>query len=196
MYASGIFIDSFSPKTINEKSCIINAIKSFKTNLVIVLDDQLQEHHIRERLREDKAFMEENNTQIVQLKKPQGVTSNQADNYILFQEYFRGKNYELMMQRKDQRMQQIRDIKKDVDLQSQLEFQQKLNQNLHADSGYAARGSEPQLLDMEAFEVDLKRNYNEFQTQDIRLPIEEYKIFEIKCNEIPVHALPAGAKGP
>lgn len=30
----------------------------------------------------------------------------------------------------------------------------------------------------------------------MRINLDEYKIFEIKCNEIPITALPAGAKAP
>jgi hypothetical protein len=37
MYASGIFIDSFSP-SVDESMSIINAIKAFKANLIIVSD--------------------------------------------------------------------------------------------------------------------------------------------------------------
>lgn len=58
--------------------------------------------------------MAQNNTQIVFLNKPQGVTSNQADSYSLFQEYFRGKNYELI-QRKDHLESKIKGIKAEVD---------------------------------------------------------------------------------
>jgi len=39
MFASGIFIDSFTPKTEKENQCIVNAIKAFKANIVIVLDN-------------------------------------------------------------------------------------------------------------------------------------------------------------
>ena len=44
------------------------------------------------------------------------------------------------------------------------------------------------VLDPEAFLVELKRNINEFQTQDLNIPISDLKIFEIKCNEIPICA--------
>lgn len=33
---------------------------------------------------------------------------------------------------------------------------------------------------------------NEFDPQDIKIPIDDYKIFEIKGHEIPLSALPAG----
>lgn len=68
-------------------------------------------------------------------------------------------------------------------------------------------------MDTEMFLLDLKRNINEFQTQDIRIALEPppttalssslpgvinnestYKIFEIICNVIPRSALPADAK--
>ena len=44
--------------------------------------------------------------------------------------------------------------------------------------------------------LDIKRNLNEFATQDLKIDLEQYKVFEIKCNEIPITALPAGAKAP
>ena len=42
----------------------------------------------------------------------------------------------------------------------------------------------------------MKRNINELQLQDIRIPIEDLKLFEIKCTKIPISALPAGARSP
>ena len=51
-------------------------------------------------------------------------------------------------------------------------------------------------VDEEVLMLDLKRSLNEFQTQDLKLILDEYKVFEIKCNEIPIHSLPAGAKQP
>ena len=70
MFASGIFVNSFSPKSDKENQCIINAIKAFKANIVIVLDDKRQEVILDQRLKEDKQFMIENQTQIVFLNKP------------------------------------------------------------------------------------------------------------------------------
>ena len=46
------------------------------------------------------------------------------------------------------------------------------------------------LLDPEVFMCELKRNINELQTQDIRIPMQDLKIFEIKCKKIPLSALP------
>ena len=40
MFASGIFIDSFSPKDEMQTNCMVNAIKAFKCNIVIVVDDK------------------------------------------------------------------------------------------------------------------------------------------------------------
>ena len=67
--------------------------------------------------------MKDNNTVIVFLNKPQGVTQNLADSHKLFQEYFRGKNYEII-ERKEQIMQKIRDIKEKVDKLSSQNFMQ------------------------------------------------------------------------
>jgi hypothetical protein len=50
--------------------------------------------------------------------------------------------------------------------------------------------------DEEIFLLDFKRSLNEFQTQDLRISLDDYKIYEIKCIEIPITALPAGAKCP
>ena len=44
--------------------------------------------------------------------------------------------------------------------------------------------------------IDLKRNINEFQTQDIQIPMDEYKIFKIECNRLEKSQLPVGASGP
>lgn len=40
MFASGTFVNSFSPKSEKETQCIVNAIKAFKSKIVIVLDDK------------------------------------------------------------------------------------------------------------------------------------------------------------
>ena len=84
MFASGIFIDSFSPKTDEENRSIVNAIKAFKTNIVIVLDNKHLEMNLRRELSEDKQFMQDNNTQIVFLAKPQGAVQNIADPLPLY----------------------------------------------------------------------------------------------------------------
>ena len=47
-------------------------------------------------------------------------------------------------------------------------------------------------VDPEIFHLDIKRNINEFQTQDIRITLDDYKIFEIKCIELGAHQLPFG----
>ena len=60
MFASGIFIDSFSPTSAEESQSIINAIKVFKANLVIVLDNKPLEMKLRA----------QNNTEVVFLNAP------------------------------------------------------------------------------------------------------------------------------
>lgn len=117
MFASGTFVNSFSPKSDREKKCVISAIEAFKPNIIIVVDDKLQEITLKSWLSDDKQFefMRNNNTQIIHLNKSQGVVNNQNDSFQLFQEYFRGKNFELI-QKKDQLMAKIQDIKRDVDL--------------------------------------------------------------------------------
>ena len=114
MFASGTFINSFAPKTEMENMCIWNAIKEFKCNYVIVVDDMRQKLFLQDKIREDPDLFREAATQIIFINKPQGVTSNQTDAYFLYQEYFRGKNYELM-QHKEQILQKINNIKFDVD---------------------------------------------------------------------------------
>lgn len=47
MFASGIFIDSFSPKTEKETRSLIKAIKAFRADIVIVLEDMRLESKIR-----------------------------------------------------------------------------------------------------------------------------------------------------
>ena len=51
-------------------------------------------------------------------------------------------------------------------------------------------------FDSELFMIDLKRNINEFQTQDIQISMDEYKIFKIECNRLEKSQLPVGASGP
>jgi len=51
------------------------------------------------------------------------------------------------------------------------------------------------ILDIETFELEMKRNINELKTQDLRIPVDQLKIFEIKCNKIPKSARPAEATG-
>ena len=51
MYASGIFIDSFSPKDEMQTNCMVNAIKAFKCNIVIVVDDKRLELSIKDKLK-------------------------------------------------------------------------------------------------------------------------------------------------
>lgn len=61
MFASGVFIDSFSPtSSADEQQSIINAIKAFKANLVIVLDNKPLEMRLRA----------QNNTEVVFLNAP------------------------------------------------------------------------------------------------------------------------------
>ena len=45
-FASGTFIDCFSPKEEKEHTLVLNAIKAFKANIVIVVDNKLQERQI------------------------------------------------------------------------------------------------------------------------------------------------------
>ena len=52
----------------------------------------------------------------------------------------------------------------------------------------------PLELDVDQFIVEMKRNINELQTQDLRIPFEDLKIFQIKCEKIGLHQLPAGCK--
>ena len=56
-------------------------------------------------------------------------------------------------------------------------------------------------MDPGTLQLDLLKNVNEFQIQDIRLPLEVegkdvYKIFEVKCSIRQESSLPAGFKGP
>lgn len=40
MFASGMFVNSFSPKNEMESQCIVKAIKAFRANIIIVMDDK------------------------------------------------------------------------------------------------------------------------------------------------------------
>lgn len=117
MYASGIFIDSFSP-SVDESMSIINAIKEFKANLIIVSDQKVLEMRINSWLSENKDFQLANQTQVIHLNTPQEVNMHKADPYTMYQEYFRGKNYDLI-QKKDILEKKINDIKVSVDDQAQ-----------------------------------------------------------------------------
>lgn len=204
MFASGIFIDSFSPKDEMQTNCMVNAIKAFKCNIVIVVDDKRLELSIQHKLKNSDC-----DTLVLFISKPQGVTNSQTDADHLYSQYFRGKNYDLM-QRKEKLEERVREIKLDVDKQSKNDLERSHNINSMNQMNAAAHQ-----MDAEMFLLDLKRNINEFQTQDIRIALEPppttalssslpgvinnegtYKIFEIKCNIIPLHALPADAKEP
>jgi len=69
-----------------------------------------------------------------------------------------------------------------------------MDMNLQGQAGLF--NQKPAVLDIEGFMVEMKRNINEFQTQDIRIAMDDIKMFEIKCNKIPISALPAGARSP
>ena len=51
-------------------------------------------------------------------------------------------------------------------------------------------------VDEDVFLLNVKRELNEFQVSSLRLNLDDYKLFEIKCNEVPLSDLPAGAKAP
>ena len=59
MFASGIFIDSFSPSS-EETESIINAIKTFKANIIIVSDKRHLEMNINRWLAENQEFQRQN----------------------------------------------------------------------------------------------------------------------------------------
>ena len=113
-----MFINGFSPTSEIEKKATINAIKAFNTNIVIVVDDQQLEMKIRKNLESDVEFMQRNGTHVVYINKPEGVVVQQPSLYKLYQEYFRGKNYEFT-QSKDAIDARINEIKRDVDYQNE-----------------------------------------------------------------------------
>lgn len=84
MYASGTFINSFSPKQEKETQCIVNAIKAFKSNIIIVLDDTIQERNLKPLLQEDVNYWTENNPLVLLLSKSKACNSRDlADPYTL-----------------------------------------------------------------------------------------------------------------
>jgi hypothetical protein len=105
-------------------------------------------------------------------------------------------------------MAKIKEIKIEVDKMSEKDRQQRLSSNLmpsmnvsHAvmndqNQLNSFNNPKPVMMDEELFLCELKRNINELQTQDIRVSMQDLKIFEIKCNKIPISALPAGTKEP
>ena len=66
-----MFIESFSHESHDEKQkqtifqCTLNAIKAFKANIVIILNDKIMEKDLKKNLNEDMQFMEDNRTVIV-----------------------------------------------------------------------------------------------------------------------------------
>ena len=52
MFGSGIFIDSFSPKTEKESASLIKALKAFAVDLVIVLDNNHLKFKIDQQIKE------------------------------------------------------------------------------------------------------------------------------------------------
>ena len=72
----------------------------------------------------------------------------------MFQEYFRGKNYELM-QRKDKLMDKIKDIKLEVDRQN-------LNAQYAPQNSMENQNTRVAIMDPDTLMLDLLRNMNEF----------------------------------
>lgn len=52
LFASGIFIDSFSPKTEKETASLIKALKAFAVDLVIILDNKPLEFKLSQQIKE------------------------------------------------------------------------------------------------------------------------------------------------
>ena len=84
MSGSGMFINGFTPTNDVDKKALISAIKSFNTNIVIVVDDQNLEDKIRKNLNNDLEFMKRNGTHVVYINKPNGVVFKQPDHYKLY----------------------------------------------------------------------------------------------------------------
>ena len=53
----------------------------------------------------------------------------------------------------------------------------------------------PQFDDLH-LELNLYKNINQFMVEDMKVPLKDLKIFEIKCHTIPIQALPAGTRAP
>ena len=82
LFASGIFIDSFSPKTEKESASLIKALKAFAVDLVIVLDNKHLEFKISQQIKEINQNTGRE-TVVYFMQKPQGVTANSTDEYSL-----------------------------------------------------------------------------------------------------------------
>ena len=183
MFGSGIFIDSFSPKTEKESASLIKALKAFAVDLVIVLDNNHLKFKIDQQIKEINETLGRE-TVVYFMQKPQGVTANSTDEYSLVQEYFKGRNHRLM-QNQELIKKKIQMIAEDVDVQAREA----------RETSVGGVCTVPR-VDEEGFMLDLTRQLNVFHPQDLRLLLDDYKVFEIKCNEIPITALPAGAKAP
>ena len=49
-------------------------------------------------------------------------------------------------------------------------------------------------VEADILQLDIKKSINEFQTHDLRISLEDYKIFEIKCITLDEDRLPFGEK--
>ena len=56
MFASGTFINSFSPNTESDKKCVIQAIEAFQANVVIVVDNKPLEMYLNNWLKTNQNF--------------------------------------------------------------------------------------------------------------------------------------------
>lgn len=125
LFASGIFIDSYSPKSEKESASLIKALKAFAVDLVIVLDNNHLNFKISQQIKEINETSGRE-TVVYSMQKPQGVTANPTDEYTLIQEYFKGKKHQLL-QNQEHIRKKIQSIKDDVEVQAREARDSSLN---------------------------------------------------------------------
>jgi len=145
-----MFVDCFSPESHDEgeKQAIFNstvkAIKAFKANIVIVLNENIVEQDLRKTLQEDKAFLAENQTVVLFLKYRMPPMA--TDTYSLYKEYFMGKNFQLT-ERKAMIRAKIEEIKKDAEQKAILVKRQDTSQtNMNVFNGQAMQEEQQSLV--------------------------------------------------
>mmetsp|Transcript_9800 Transcript_9800/g.16504 ORF Transcript_9800/g.16504 Transcript_9800/m.16504 type:complete len:435 (+) Transcript_9800:264-1568(+) len=208
MFGSGMVIDGFSPDSSNDAQkndifkSLVQAIKRFRSNIVIVLDERILENDIRSELQRDAAYFEHVRPLIIPLKRSAGVKVIQSDMQHLFKEYFRGKNYRFIDQ-KDRIIQRVADIKANVDAHAEQAWKygtnvfisQSENVQPHLANMQRQQNQLPK-FDAKTLELSLFKHINKFMVQEMKIPLKDLKIFEIKYNMKRLCDLPANAVGP
>ena len=80
LFASGCIINGFTPQDRRETESLVQAIREFKVNVVLVVDDEKLENDIRN-MHKDKDIL------VIQLNKSGGVQTTKFDDKVILEKY-------------------------------------------------------------------------------------------------------------